>query len=118
MRGQRSSTRMSGQTPGKDCTGLCRAMKPLFRSPSISFLPVLILSFACLIAIRAQEPASPVRSSAQSDAPKYKDAALPIPDRVADLLSRMTLEEKVEQLKWDWQKAADVVDPTDNYTRQ
>jgi beta-glucosidase len=93
-------------------------MKPFFRSPSISFLPVLILSFACLIAIRAQEPASPVRSSAQSDAPKYKDAALPIPDRVADLLSRMTLEEKVEQLKWDWQKAADVVDPTDTYTRE
>ena len=28
---------------------------------------------------------------------KYKDASLPIEERVADLLSRMTLEEKIMQ---------------------
>ncbi len=30
--------------------------------------------------------------------PRYKDPNAPIADRVADLLPRMTLEEKVEQL--------------------
>ena len=29
---------------------------------------------------------------------KYKDSKLPIPERVEDLLSRMTLEEKLEQM--------------------
>src|SRR2546427_7026730 len=31
-------------------------------------------------------------------APDYRNPKLPVPDRVADLLKRMTLEEKVEQL--------------------
>ena len=30
--------------------------------------------------------------------PDYRNPKLPIPDRVADLLKRMTLEEKVDQL--------------------
>ena len=34
--------------------------------------------------------------------PPYKDANLPIADRVKDLLGRMTLEEKVDQLYWGW----------------
>ena len=33
---------------------------------------------------------------------EYKDAALPIPTRVADLLSRMTLDEKVAQMHAFW----------------
>jgi beta-glucosidase len=42
----------------------------------------------------SNSPASPV--------PAYRNPALPIEDRVADLLSRMTLEEKVGQLMmWD-----------------
>ncbi len=48
----------------------------------------------------------------------YKNAALPIPDRVADLLSRMTLEEKIEQINWGWQQKVDVVDPTNTYTAE
>ena len=32
---------------------------------------------------------------------KYKDASLPIKERVEDLLSKMTLEEKVAQLCGD-----------------
>lgn len=39
----------------------------------------------------------PAQKSAQ--APAYKDAALPIAERVADLLSRMTVDEKVAQLQ-------------------
>jgi beta-glucosidase len=41
----------------------------------------------------------------------YRDASLPIDERVADLLSRMTLEEKVAQMLGVWQgKAAKLVD--------
>ncbi|MGB7590013.1 MAG: beta-glucosidase, partial [Terriglobia bacterium] len=35
---------------------------------------------------------------AQTPAPDYRNSNLPIEQRVADLLKRMTLEEKVEQL--------------------
>ena len=50
--------------------------------------------------------------------PRYKDASLPIQDRVADLLPRMTLEEKVDQLNWGWQYKVDVVDPTGTFTAE
>jgi hypothetical protein len=39
--------------------------------------------------------------------PPYKDANLPVDVRVDDLLSRMTLEEKVAQLLCNWPQAAD-----------
>ena len=35
--------------------------------------------------------------------PAYKDSALPVAERVKDLLSRMTVEEKVAQLQGTWQ---------------
>ena len=41
--------------------------------------------------------------SAQQPTPSYKNPALPIETRVSDLLSRMTLEEKVAQLESTWQ---------------
>jgi beta-glucosidase len=37
-------------------------------------------------------------AAAQPSVPDYRNASLPIPQRVADLVGRMTLEEKVEQL--------------------
>jgi beta-glucosidase len=43
---------------------------------------------------------------AQASPPAYKDASLPIDQRVADLVSRMTLEEKVSQM----QNAAAAID--------
>jgi beta-glucosidase len=48
----------------------------------------------------------------------YKNGSLPIPDRVADLLLRMTLEEKIEQINWGWQQKVDVVDPSNTYTAE
>ena len=56
------------------------------------------------------------KPAAKIDTPRYKDATLPIADRVADLLPRMTLEEKVDQLNWDWQQKVEVIDPTGTYT--
>ena len=50
--------------------------------------------------------------------PHYKDASLPIEDRVADLLTRMTLEEKIDQIATGWEKRIDVVDPTGAHTAE
>ena len=57
-------------------------------------------------------------TGANAAAPRYKDASLPIVDRVADLLPRMTLEEKVEQLSWSWLRTLQVVDPTGTFTTE
>ena len=44
------------------------------------------------------------------DTPPYKDPARPVEERVADLLGRMTLEEKVAQVTAFWEKKADLID--------
>ncbi len=44
----------------------------------------------------------------------YKDASKPIPARVADLVGRMTLEEKVAQLESRWNLPAGHGMPTAN----
>ncbi|MDP4574389.1 glycoside hydrolase family 3 N-terminal domain-containing protein [Qipengyuania sp. G39] len=42
--------------------------------------------------------------------PLYRDAAAPIPARVADLMARMTLEEKVAQIRTAWAAKSDMID--------
>src|SRR6266852_9848763 len=44
--------------------------------------------------------------AAAQEAPVYRNARAPVEQRVADLLSRMTLEEKVAQLEGTWQNTA------------
>src|SRR6266567_7810842 len=44
-------------------------------------------------------------------APDYRNPKLPVPDRVADLLKRMTLEEKVEQLAGGRRRMMTTTDP-------
>ena len=58
------------------------------------------------------------KAGAQDKAPRYKDASLPIENRVADLLPRMTLEEKVFQLTGGWDGQVDVVAPTGTFTNE
>src|SRR3972149_6983573 len=54
-------------------------------------------------------------ASALANAP-YRDAALPIDQRVADLVSRMTLEEKAAQMLCVWQqKGAKLLDEAGNF---
>jgi beta-glucosidase len=53
---------------------------------------------------------------AQEATPPYKDPTLPIPQRVADLLKRMTVEEKVDQISGGRPLELGVVDPTGRYT--
>jgi beta-glucosidase len=50
--------------------------------------------------------------------PRYKDAGLSIEDRMADLLPRMTLEEKVDQIATGWEKRIEVIDPTGTHTTE
>ena len=47
--------------------------------------------------------------------PAYRNPALPVEQRVADLLSRMTLEEKVAQLQGNWQNPASRQDPSQTF---
>ena len=61
---------------------------------------IRLLIVALLIATAAAQPLDQARS--QERIPDYKNASLPVEQRVADLLSRMTLEEKVAQLTCLW----------------
>ncbi len=47
---------------------------------------------------------------ATTDRQLYKDASAPIPARVADLMARMTLEEKVAQIRTAWAAKGDMID--------
>jgi beta-glucosidase len=47
---------------------------------------------------------------AQESAPLYRNADAPIPARVADLMARMTLEEKIEQIRTAWQGKGEMID--------
>ena len=71
-------------------------------------LPCLFLGMAlsCVIPLSGQEEA----------APKYRNPNVPIDDRVADLLSRMTLEEKVHEIAGGSEAQAEVIDPTGTFT--
>ncbi len=81
---------------------------------------LLFLVFVLATGIISGLPAFAQDMAAMPDAatPRYKDANAPIPDRVADLLPRMTLQEKVEQLAGGWETRIDVIDPTGTYTRE
>jgi beta-glucosidase len=47
--------------------------------------------------------------TASSSNAKYRDPSLPVAERVADLLSRMTLEEKAAQMMCVWQQKAELL---------
>jgi beta-xylosidase len=82
------------------------------RLRSLRLLGAALMSlFAFSVAAGAQLKPAP-----KPDVPRYKDASLPIEDRVADLLPRMTLEEKVYQLTGGWDSSVHVIDPTGTYT--
>ena len=42
--------------------------------------------------------------------PLYKDPRAPIPARVADLMARMTLDEKIQQIRTAWQGKGEMID--------
>ena len=82
------------------------------RIPRRNFSVPAFVCFAllCTAASAQQKPAE--------NAPKYRDPNLAIDDRVADLLSRMTLEEKVQQITGGGRAETEVIDPTGTYTTE
>ncbi len=66
---------------------------------TLNLIIVFVLAAACIGQGNAQDNVQKsVQDKVQKDLPAYRNPFLPIPDRVADLLQRMTLEEKVDQL--------------------
>ena len=65
----------------------------------------------CLAVLLAAFSGSLGWAQAQEKLP-YRNSALPVEQRVADLLSRMTLEEKIAQLGGTWQNRTNVQDET------
>ena len=70
------------------------------------------VTFCAALAV-ALSPALTRPARAQPAAPDYKNARLPVERRVADLLARMTLEEKVAQLVCLWAQRPQVGPQTD-----
>jgi beta-glucosidase len=97
---------------------------PFMRKIDILLRAALCLTLFCSISLAAQKkhtkPDDPQEKSTKTSpteaTPKYKNPALPIEDRVADLLPRMTLEEKVEQICGGSRSEMQVIDPTGTYT--
>jgi beta-glucosidase len=68
------------------------------------------VSALALIASAPQLHAAPRAHSASTQKPVYKDASAPIEARVDDLVSRMTLEEKVAQITTVWEGKVKIFD--------
>jgi beta-glucosidase len=75
----------------------------------------LSLVSAALTVLLLCIPTVAQNQSASEPVPPYRNAKLAIDDRVADLLSRMTLEEKVAQIAPDRNQTF-VIDPTGTFT--
>lgn len=70
---------------------------------AVSICVAVVMSFSLPVA----------RMNSQEKLPDYKNSSLPVERRVADLLSRMTLEEKVAQLTCLWANRPQVKPQTD-----
>lgn len=76
-----------------------------------------VLSLALATLLISAVAVGQEKRPANDDTPKYRNPKLAIEDRVADLLSRMTLEEKVGQIAPNG-KPASVIDPTGTFTNE
>ena len=73
---------------------------------------ILLPFFACALLLISAASAQ----QNNDQAPAYKNPKLAIPDRVADLLSRMTLEEKVAQIAPERGQEVHVIDSTGTFS--
>jgi len=85
----------------------------------ISHRSSLLLIFVSLLmsGVIAQQK-SDARNSVAEATPAYRNPKLAIDDRVADLLSRMTLEEKVSQIAPNRDREVKIIDPMGTFTDQ
>jgi len=84
---------------GRDRPAL-RTKRPSLGFPRLPAKFRLFFTLALLIAVVASKPSDDARS--QKQVPGYKNPGLSVEQRVADLLSRMTLEEKIAQMTCLW----------------
>ena len=75
----------------------------------------LLPAFLSLLAAAAGGQAKP---APDAGTPRYKDASLAIADRVADLLPRMTMAEKIDQIATGWESRLQLDDPTGTFTNE
>lgn len=76
-------------------------------------LRLLLISFAPLVLLFLAGRAT---SQTASDQPAYRDPKLPVGERVADLLGRMTLKEKVAQTHALWKSKDLIMDEQGNFS--
>jgi beta-glucosidase len=90
-------------------------MKARTRDPLLPSL--LTLALACVtFAVTAANAQNNAR--APDSTPKYRNPNLTIDERVADLLPRMTLEEKVQQITGGGRGQLELIDPTGTFTTE
>jgi beta-xylosidase len=78
----------------------------------------VLFSCIALIAILTTTAVSQTKSTSTESTPPYRNPNLAIQDRVADLLSRMTLEEKVEQISGSQERQVNIIDTTGTFTTE
>ncbi|MGH8224294.1 MAG: glycoside hydrolase family 3 N-terminal domain-containing protein, partial [Woeseiaceae bacterium] len=81
--------------------------QPAFRPRPRHAFPFTYLAAA--VALIAAAPAVP------AEEPRYRDAAAPVDERVEDLLSRMTLDEKIAQIRTVWDSKVELFDDDRNF---
>jgi beta-glucosidase len=80
-------------------------------------LNILIPAILFVLMFSAAFPRS-LTSESNAGTPAYKDPSLPVESRVADLLGRMTLEEKVAQTHTLWTQKVRILDEQGNFAPQ
>ncbi|KTF67966.1 glycoside hydrolase family 3 N-terminal domain-containing protein [Sphingomonas sp. HT-1] len=77
---------------------------------SLRRFAAIAIAASALTPFVASQPASAQTQAARAEKPLYKDASQPTEARVNDLLARMTLEEKVQQLVALWLNKGSIQD--------
>jgi beta-glucosidase len=89
-----------------------RKFASMFAALTATFARMLKAATTAVAATRALPPGAPSQAPATPD---YRNPDLSIERRTADLLRRMTLEEKVEQLRGGLTSSYGIVDPTGQF---
>jgi len=86
-------------------------LRNFLRFSAVLFVVSRIALIPALSTGHANAQSSPPQQQQPPTNAPYRDAKLPIEQRIADLLSRMTLEEKVAQLEGAWENKQFFSDP-------
>ena len=110
IRTDATGKRQEGEKDDPDGQDAKRHAVPVFYASPMSRATNVRVALVALIAtslavLHAQDPSTSLRAGA-----RYRDPTVPVDARVADLLGRMTLEEKVAQLLGIWGQKVKIQD--------